>query len=180
MKIRLFFTVLGLALGLVGPARAAEESGVEITSDKSVEDLKAGQFHFWDNVRVDAPGVLTLTCGDLVALIPAGGGRLDRLVATNNVVIEVIRAPSKPGEAPLKIRAFGQQAVYLATNETVTLTGNPRIESPQADTWGDTVIYELNTGRMQALGRHRTVLRPAAFKGSGLLNNRTNAPAPRP
>lgn len=157
---------------------AADDAGIPVTSQSADFDLKNGVFHYWGGVTVDAPGVLKLNCEDLVALIPAGGGRLDRLVASNAVVIEVVRPPAREGGEPVRIRATGAHAVYTAADEIVTLTGGtPRLEAPQGTTTGDTIIYELNTGRVRALGRHRTLINPDAFRNSGLFGGRTNTPA---
>jgi len=168
----------GLLGGILATVMMAQDARVPIESKSFEIDYGVGAYHYMGDVRLDVPGLLKLSCEDLLATQAAGGERIDTLVATTNVVIEVVRPGRKPGDAPMVIRAFGDRAVYTATNETVTLTGgSPRVEAPQGITWGDTVIYELGRDRVRALGNHRTELNPDLFKSSGLFRRGTNAPS---
>jgi hypothetical protein len=127
MKILNWVAGLGLAFSPL----LAQEARAPIESDWAEMDLKAGVYHYSGNVRVDVPGLLKLTCGDLLAQPQKDTNRLDSLIATTNVVIEIQRQGRNPGDAPIVMRAYGDRAVYTATNEVVTLTGaDTRIVDP--------------------------------------------------
>ena len=57
-------------------------------------------------------------------------------------------------------RATGSLAVYRylvqngATNETVTLTGNPQVESAQGTLTGDQIIWDRGNNRLHATEQH--------------------------
>jgi lipopolysaccharide transport protein LptA len=168
---------IGVA-GLLAGRLVAQDARIPIVSDSFEIDYGIGAYHYIGSVILDVPGLLKLTCEDLVATQTEGSEGISTLTATTNVVIEVVRPGRKPGDAPMVIRAYGDRAVYTATNETVVLTGvAPRVEAPQGVTRGDTVIYELGRDRVRATGNHRTELNPDLFKTSGLFRRGTNAPS---
>jgi lipopolysaccharide export system protein LptA len=179
MKRMLSPTVAALAgLLLLGGHTIAQEARVRLTSDQSEFDYKTGTYHFWSNVVVRLPGFFNLNCGDLVTAQQGETNRIDTLVATNNVVVEIVRPSLKPGGEPVIIRAYCDHFVYTATNEVVTLTGtDPRIVAPQGTTRAEKLVYELPTGRIRAFGRHATDLNLDMFKNSGFLRRSTNKPA---
>jgi lipopolysaccharide transport protein LptA len=162
-KLKLKLQMLLVASVGVLMLRAAE-GVIPITADGWEFDLRDGVFHYWGNVHVDAPGLMELTCEDLVAVMPEEGGRMDQLVATTNVVILVIRPPNRPGDEPVQIRATGQRAVYTATNQVVTLTGEPRLESMHGVATGERILYNMDTGKVRVLGNVRSRLNPDALR----------------
>jgi len=159
----------------------AQEARAPIESDWAEMDLKAGAYHYVGNVRVDVPGLLKLTCGDLLAQPQKDTNRLDSLIATTNVVIEIVRPGRRPGDAPVVIRAYGERAVYTATNELVTLSGgDTRVVAPQGTMRGTNVIYDVATGRVRSTGHQITELNPELFRNSGLFRRATNSTAVGP
>jgi lipopolysaccharide transport protein LptA len=174
MKILNWVAGLGLAFSPL----LAQEARAPIESDWAEMDLKAGVYHYSGNVRVDVPGLLKLTCGDLLAQPQKDTNRLDSLIATTNVVIEIQRQGRNPGDAPIVMRAYGDRAVYTATNEVVTLTGaDTRIVDPSGTIRGHEIVYDVVNNRVR-IPRHKvTELSAELFKNSGLFRRPTNAPA---
>ena len=149
---------------------------VQIKSGTWEFDYQTGTQHYWDDVQVVLPGLLKLSCSDLVTVQHSSTNRPDALVATTNVVIEITRPAARPGEAPLVIKVYGDRAVYTSTNELVTLTGTaPRIVAPQGTTRGNVIVYDLGTGRIRASGGHVSELNIDVLRAM----RRTNAPAAR-
>lgn len=174
--------VLPPSAAAAAKAENADDGMVPVTSQNWEMDLKEGVYHYWGDVVVDAPGLMRLTCEDLVAVLPEGGGRMDRLVARTNVVIDIVRAASRAGDPPMKIRATGTMAVYTATNAVVTLTGNPRMVSSYGVASGDAIVYETETGRVRVLGNVDSRLNLPAFRTGGKIGSKTNSipTTPRP
>jgi lipopolysaccharide export system protein LptA len=86
-----------------------------------------------------------MTANRIDVFLTEDGGRLERAVAVDNVVVvEGIR------------RAFGQRLVYTASNETYTMTGAPveafEQESPNSCkvTQGETLTFKRAVGSIQA------------------------------
>jgi hypothetical protein len=156
---------------------------IDLQATNGVLELGTGRYHLWRGVRVESPGVLLLTCEDLRAAMPPASTnapaastnspqRLETLVATTNVVIEITQV-SAAGVTNL-IRAFGDQAVYTGTNELVTVTGNARVESAFGPMTADSFVFDLRTRRLTANGSYRGQLRANLLRG--LTGTRTNSP----
>jgi lipopolysaccharide export system protein LptA len=100
----------------------------EISSDMLEFRLETREAIYFGNVRVIDPQ-MKLACEQLTVLVPEGGGRINRIVAETNVVIDAVDGDGKP------IHATGQLAVYTysvensVTNEWIELTGRPQVQS---------------------------------------------------
>ena len=140
-----------------------------INSRTSEFDLKSNTVVYLGNVRVEATNMLML-CESLTSVLPTQGGRIERVVARTNVVIDLT------DEKGQKLHATGEQAVYSytvstgQTNETIELTGNPMLDNPQGTLAGDVITYDLLTGKVRAINQRMVVRQDSA----GL----TNAPPP--
>jgi len=112
-----------------------------INSDRGDFDLNGHEAIYRGHVRVDDPQ-MKLTCERLVADMPQAGGRPNRIVAETNVVIDFTDEKGQTNHAT------GDQAVYVyaesggVTNETVTLTGNPKTQNAQGTQAGDVIILD--------------------------------------
>ena len=123
------------------------------------------------NVRVDDPQ-MKLTCEQLVADLPQSGGRISHIVAETNVVIDFT------DEKGQTMHATSDKAVYFynvqdgATNETVTLTGNAKVENAQGWLTGEPIVWDR-------AGNHLTATNPKMIfrQDLGGATTGTNAPA---
>ncbi|MGB7769098.1 MAG: LptA/OstA family protein [Verrucomicrobiia bacterium] len=150
-------------------------------------DLAGRGVIYHDNVRVDAQG-MKLRCEWLAADLPQTGGRINHIVAETNVVID---ATDDKGQ---KMHATGDKAVYVynvqdgVTNETVTLTGNARLENSQGWLTGDSIIWDRAHNRLSVPSNpkmvfHQTLTRAMAGTNSPVaetnsLTVETNSPPP--
>ncbi len=130
------------------PAPAAPRSTTLIEADGPADfDLAGRRVIYHDHVRVDDPA-MKLSCEWLAADLPQTGGRVTNIVAETNVVID---ATDDKGQ---KMHATGDRAVYVyhvqdgITNETVTLTGNARLENAQGWLTGDSIIWDRAHDRL--------------------------------
>jgi len=145
-----FCVALGAQTNPTAPAaKPAERPPTQITSDSVDFDLKTRTAVYRGHVRVD-DSKMTLTCEVLTAKVPESGGKIDSIVAEQNVVIDTTDAKGQPN------RATGDKVVYTysvansVTNETVELTGNPRLEAPQGALTGDTIVWDKANNRVRA------------------------------
>jgi len=184
-----FVPLLALLLGLLSGTIHAQQDRILLSATNCVLELEKGVYHLWDHVRVESPGVLQITCDDLRAALPqdkaAGGpgpvptgGKLQSLVASGNVVIELYQAGAN-GSTNV-VRAFGRQAEYGSREEVLILTGEPRIETASGTMIGtDALVYDLKSRTMRNRGPYRIELKADILKGSTLFNRGTNAPKAR-
>jgi len=144
-----------------------------ISSDRGDFDLAGHEATYLGNVRVDDPQ-MKLTCEQLIADVPQTGGHVNHIVATTNVVIDFLDNKGRTNHAT------GDKAVYVyseqggVTNETVTLTGNPQMESSDGNTLnGDVIVWDRQNNHLSASNQRMKFHQNLNGAAAG-----TNAPAP--
>lgn len=135
-------------------------------------DLGGRRVVYHEHVRVDSAN-MKLTCEWLAADLPQTGNRVTNIVAETNVVVD---ATDEKGQ---KMHATGDKAVYVynvengVTNETVTLTGNARLENGQGWLTGDSIIWDRVHERLSVPSNPKMIFHQAiASSETG-----TNSPA---
>ena len=108
-------------------------------------------------MRVDDPQ-MKLTCEQLTADMPQAGGRPNHIVAETNVVIDFTDDKGQTNHATSDKAVYDLQVQDGVTNETVTLTGNPRrVENAQGTQAGDVIIWNrVNNNTHSAYRQSRT------------------------
>jgi lipopolysaccharide export system protein LptA len=183
MLRRVFSTLIAT---LVVTAAEPPATDGTIDSDSFLYDQKAGVFHYQGHVRLRYPGVFDLDCADLQIRLLPDTNKLDRIVASTNVVMTMVQAPStntadlllKPGSTN---RAYAALAVYNGTNNTVTLTGSsefgqPWVEAAEGSFKADVITYDRANDRFLGTGNFRMVVKPSALPNGGPLAPRAPAP----
>jgi lipopolysaccharide transport protein LptA len=147
--IALLIVAGGLNLRAQTDPAVAPHAPTRIDSDSVDFDMNTHQAVYRGDVRVDDPQ-MKLTCAHLVVFLPEAGGRPDRIVAETNVVIDFT------DEKNQKMHSTSDKAVYVyaiqngATNETVTLTGNAKVENPQGWLTGEPVVWDRASNHLTA------------------------------
>lgn len=119
-----------------------------IDSDNADFDLNSRTAIYRGDVVVSDPG-MKLTCAQLVANLPQSG-RINQIIAETNVVIDFTDPKGQ------KLHATSEKAIYHfsvkngATNETVTLTGNAKVENSQGWLTGDPIVWNRADGHLTA------------------------------
>ena len=132
------------------------------------------------NVRVSDPD-MKLACEWLVADLPQSGGHVSHIVAETNVVID---AADSKGQT---MHATGDKAVYhyavkgSVTNETVTLTGNAKVETAQGWMTGEPIIWNRADNSLTATNQHMIFRQslngtPAGTNAAPATTNKLTAP----
>lgn len=170
-------TVTALAAAFAASPTTVGTDETEITAQSFVFDQRGEMVHFEKDVRVWNPGVMTLTCNDLIARMPRGGG-VESIVATTGVRIEFIRDGSTN-------YATGDRAVYTKTNEVLVLTSQPGAPMPELNREGmniraEKITLDLGRGTYRFEGtQSKPVLRGklGAFSKFDPFGSKTNEPA---
>jgi lipopolysaccharide transport protein LptA len=113
----------------------------KIESDRVDFDLTARKAAYHGHVRVDDPE-MKLTCENLTADLPQDGGRINHIVAETNVVIDFTDEKGQTMHATGDKMVYGYVVQNGATNETVTMTGNPELENAQGKSTGDVIVWD--------------------------------------
>ena len=141
-------------------------------------DLGGRRVIYHERVRVDSAN-MKLTCEWLAADLPQTGNRVTNIVAETNVVVD---ATDEKGQ---KMHATGDRAVYVfsvengITNETVTLTGNARLENAQGWLTGDSIVWDRVHERLSVPSNPKMIFHQALTSAESVTNSpvmQTNPP----
>jgi len=125
----------------------------EINSDTADFDLNARLAVYRGHVVVVDPQ-MNLKCEKLVVFIPPSGERLNHIEAQTNVVIDFADSHGQTTHAVADLAVYRFLVQNGATNETVTLTGNPQVENVQGTLTGDQINWDRANGRLTATNPH--------------------------
>jgi len=126
---------------------------IDIESDSVVFHGTTREATYSGHVRANDPA-MKLSCEWLVADLPQTGSRITNIIAETNVVID---ATDDKGQT---MHATGDKAVYVysvqngVTNQTVTLTGNAKVETAKGWLTGEPIIWNRATGNLTASNEH--------------------------
>jgi lipopolysaccharide transport protein LptA len=145
--------ILALVTTNAPAAKPQPRGPTHIESDSVDFNLATREATYRGHVRVDDPQ-MKLSCAWLVADLPQNGSRITNIIAETNVVID---ATDDRGQT---MHATGNKAVYVytvqngVTNETVTLTGNAKVENAKGWLTGEPIILNRATGDVTASNEH--------------------------
>jgi lipopolysaccharide transport protein LptA len=142
-----------------------------IDSERADFDLAERHAIYRGNVRVDDPQ-MQLTCEELTADLPQTGGHINHLVALTNVVMDSVDDKGQTNHATSDKAVYDYKVVNGVTNETVTLTGNAKVESAQGWMTGEPIVWNRANNSIHAENQ-KMILRQTIT--TELVN--TNAPA---
>ena len=120
-----------------------------IDSDSADFDLNGHKAIYRGNVRVDDPQ-MKLTCEQLTADLPQSGGHIDHLVALTNVVMDSVDDKGQTKHATSDKAVYDYKVTGGVTNETVTLTGNAKVEDAQGWLTGEPIVWDRANNSMHA------------------------------
>jgi lipopolysaccharide transport protein LptA len=142
-----------------------------INSDSAEFDLTARRAIYHGNVRVDDPQML-LTCALLTADLPQPDGLVKHIVAETNVVIYSVDEKGQTNHATSDKAIYDFNVQNGVTNETVTLTGNAKMENSQGTLTGEPIIWDRQKNRLTATNQKMVFNQNI---GSALTNTNSSA-----
>lgn len=194
---------LAVAVGCAFSARAQTNSvaATNAAPRRTIIESEHGQFDmatgrqqaiYSGHVRVTDPQ-MRLACEWLAAEFSPSGGRINRIVAETNVVIDFTDDRGQTNHATCDRAVYVFDVKDGVTNELVTLTGHAQVENPQAWLTGEPIYLDLISKTMHA-DNQKMILRehpggppaatnaPPVLPGSALETNlppaRAGTPSP--
>jgi lipopolysaccharide transport protein LptA len=142
-----------------------------IDSDRADFDLTARRAIYRGHVRVDDPQ-MKLSCEQLTADLPQSGGHINNMVALTNVIMDSLDDKGQTNRATSDKAVYDYKVVNGVTNETVTLTGNAKVESAQGWMTGEPIVWDRANNSMHAVNQRMQFRQSITSAMAG-----TNAPA---
>ena len=144
-----------------------------IHSEHAEFDLTTRRAIYYDNVRVDDPQ-MTLTCVRLTGDLPQSPAeaQMKHIVAETNVVIISVDEKGQTNHATSDKAVYYYSVENGVTNETVTLTGNAKMENLQGTLTGEPIVWDRLNNHLTAANQKMVFNQNI---GNALAN--TNAPA---
>jgi lipopolysaccharide transport protein LptA len=144
-----------------GPA-SPQRPPTEISSDSFNYDNKSQIAVYIGNVIVKDPQ-MKLTCGLMTVKAPASG-RIDSIVAEQDVVIDAVDNQGHPMHATSDKATYNYFVSDTVTNETITLTGHPYLKSENWWGTGDVITWDRLHGVVTASHPHMFILQETKGK----------------
>jgi lipopolysaccharide transport protein LptA len=124
-----------------------------IESDRVDFDLTAREATYHGHVYVDDPA-MKLRCEWLVANLLQTAGRVTNIVAETNVVIDATDDKGQTMHATCDKAIYAYAVQNGVTNETVTLTGNAKVENAKGWLTGEPIVWDRANGSLTAANEH--------------------------
>jgi lipopolysaccharide transport protein LptA len=151
-----------------------------INSDTADFDLTTRHAIYRGHVVVDDPQML-LTCVLLTADLPQPqtNAAMKHIVAETNVVIYSVDEKGQTNHATSDKAVYDYKVADGVTNETVTLTGNARMENSQGVLTGEPIIWDRINNHLTAVNQKMVVNQNIgdALSSTNSSAHKTNSPA---
>ena len=164
----LFF---GSAPFLAAQTNALPRGPLVITADRGDFDMNSRTAIYEGDVHADDPQ-MKLQCAWMMATLPSTGGHINQIVCKTNVVIDYTDEKGQTNHITSDQAVYHYSVQGSVTNETITFTGNPRMENAQSIITGDPIVWDRATG-----GVHITGEKIIFKEGLGGLPGGTNGAA---
>jgi lipopolysaccharide export system protein LptA len=144
---KIIFLLLAVAGGMVvaqtnvPPQNVPPHQPTVISSDSADFDLGTNRAIYRGHVLVVDPKV-KMQCELLVVDLPTKGEHLQHVSAETNVVIDFMDEKGQPYHVTAALAVYAYGVVGSVTNETVTFTGKPRVESAESTILSEPLIWD--------------------------------------
>ena len=152
----------------VSAAKADARPPTQINSDAADFDLNTHQAIYRGHVKVINPD-LKLTCERLLVDLPSAGGHLSNVVVETNVVIDFTDTKGQTYHVTAAKAVYAYKVEGLVTNETVTFTGSPKVETTQSTIESEPMIWDRARNRF-------TFIAPKMISREGPAGDSNTAP----
>ena len=170
-KFSMILAAAGCGLALLAqtnsPVSPKPERGPTlIDADRLEFKLESLDLVYTGNVRVNDPQI-QLTCELLTARFRTNGSQVEiaNIVAETNVVIDAIDWEGRTNHATADKLVYTYAVVDGVTNQTIELTGNPKLTNPRGVLESKVIIADLVKGKVYGWGT-TTTIQPEAIKSA--------------
>lgn len=123
------------------PVQKPKPPPTEINSDSADFDLNSRRAIYRGHVEVIDPKI-KLKSELLVVDLPSSGGKLSHVTAETNVVIDFTDEKGATYHVTSDKAVYAYSVVNAVTNETVTFTGNPLVESAEGTISSEPLVWD--------------------------------------
>ncbi|EPJ46911.1 MAG: hypothetical protein OFPI_33050 [Osedax symbiont Rs2] len=155
---------LALCTFYSGSAQALPEDRqqpIDVLADNAVMNDKTGVTVLTGSVKI-VQGTMLMTA-DRLEIYRDAKGDINKMIGTGKPAY--FTQQQQPGQPYSK--AWGQHMLYSVAKQTVTITGNARVEQLQDKFTGSTVIYHMDKAIVNAIGgkqRVKMIIQPKGNK----------------
>jgi lipopolysaccharide export system protein LptA len=135
----------------------------EVDSATAYFDMVTQRVIYSGNVRVTDPKI-KLTCEWLLLDVPKEGDHINYISAETNVVVDFTRGDEKYHVTSARA-VYNYNVVNQVTNETVTFTGNPIVDTKDGKIWSEPLVWDRTAQRFNFT--HPKVILPHGLGGDG-------------
>lgn len=167
----ILLAVAGCGLALLAQTNSLikpkPERGPTLIDADSLEfKLESLNAVYTGNVKVNGPQ-MQLTCELLTARFRTNNSRLEieSIVAETNVVIDAVDWEGRTNHATADKLVYSYSVVDGVTNQTIELTGQPKLTNPLGGLSGEIIFVDLVKGKVFAKSQ-RTIIQPEAVKSA--------------
>jgi lipopolysaccharide export system protein LptA len=187
-KLWTILAVAGCGVALLAQTNAPnapkpERKPTLIDADSLEFKLESLSAVYTGNVKVNDPQ-MQLTCAILTARFRTNNSRLEieNIIAETNVVIDAIDWEGRTNHATADKLVYSYSIVDSVTNQTIELTGNPKLMNPLGGLSGEIIFVDLVKGKVYAK-RQTTIIQSEAIKSAadefeGKKKQPENQPSP--
>ncbi|OUS32662.1 lipopolysaccharide transport periplasmic protein LptA ['Osedax' symbiont bacterium Rs2_46_30_T18] len=147
----------GSALALPGD----RQQPIDVVADNAVMNDKTGITVLTGNVKI-VQGTMLMTA-DRLEIFRDAKGDINKMIGTGKpAYFTQQQQPEQPYS-----KAWGKHMLYSVAKQTVTITGNARVEQLQDKFTGSTVIYHMDKAIVNAIGgkqRVKMIIQPKGNK----------------
>jgi lipopolysaccharide transport protein LptA len=150
---------------------------IDIKSDSVIFHWMTREAVYSGNVRAD-DSAMKLRCEWLIADLPQSGERISNIVAETNVVIDFTDNGGQTNHATCNQAVYAYDVQNGVTNETVTLTGNAKVENAKGWLTGEPIVWNRANGSLTASNEHMVFWQNLSSETGGTNSpvTETNAP----
>jgi len=161
------------------PVKPKPERGPTLIDADALEfKLESLSAVYTGNVKVNDPQ-MQLTCELLTARFRTNNSRLEieSIIAETNVVIDAVDWEGRTNHATADKLVYSYLIVDGVTNQTIELTGRPKLTNPLGGLSGEIIFVDLVKGKVSARNQ-TTIIQPEAVKSaSDALGGEKKLPA---
>ena len=162
-----------------------ERAPTLITSDSMEFQYESRTVAYSGNVKVADPQ-MQITCEQLTARFFTNSAKLEieNIIAERNVVLDAVDWEGRTNHATAAKLVYSYSVVNSVTNQTLELTGSPRLSNPLGGLAGDIIFVDLVKGKVFARNQTTSIQSEALKSAAKELESRTqkqeSTPPPEP
>ncbi|MCJ8341035.1 MAG: lipopolysaccharide transport periplasmic protein LptA [Pseudomonadales bacterium] len=161
LALQLTFALCAVYIGSVQALPEDRQQPIDVVADNAIMNDKTGITVLTGSVKI-VQGTMLMTA-DRLEIFRDSQGDINKMISTGKpAYFTQQQQPEQPYS-----KAWGEHMLYSVAKQTVTITGNARVEQLQDKFTGETVIYHMDKAIVNAIGgkqRVKMIIQPKGNK----------------